>query len=467
MEARRNISVWDLLRLSNTGTGPYWHKLEAMHRRLSGSRLTGAGLEFGIIACGQLATVAGSILGVRILIELVTPQTYGEVALAQTAVTLAQIALLGPIGNGISRHYSTAQHVGELRRFGRAALQVTVAVAALYVTISSLLLWVLAKTGKSYLVPVATIAVLVGLTSGCNTIVNGFQNAARKRTTVAIHQTTSVWSRYIFACLGVRIFAATSVVVLLAQALSGALVLVSQAIHVRSLAKSWGAPARKLQDQHWASRIFTYGTTFVPWGLAEFTRNASERWSLQLYTSTHTVGIYAVMYQFAYYPLVLVGDMASQFLAPIVFQRVGDSTNPESVRLMYRRLWALTACTLGLSGTIAFGCWLFGQTIIDAVIDTRYSAPVSLWAGLLGSAGILVSSRFISMTFHAHLKTHVLILPRVSIEALGAALSIVGARAWGLSGLVLAGVIYSGVLLLMLTVLSVRNYNRTYEVNGV
>jgi O-antigen/teichoic acid export membrane protein len=52
------------------------------------------------IVTGQVATIAGSLVGVRILTGLMTSRQYGELALGMTIATLVNQVILGPLGNG-------------------------------------------------------------------------------------------------------------------------------------------------------------------------------------------------------------------------------------------------------------------------------------------------------------------------------------------------------------------------------
>ena len=66
------------------------------------------------IVLGQVMAVLGSLVGVRLLTELLDPAAYGELALGMTLATLVNQTVLGPLGNGVTRFYSPAVEQGDL-----------------------------------------------------------------------------------------------------------------------------------------------------------------------------------------------------------------------------------------------------------------------------------------------------------------------------------------------------------------
>ncbi len=58
------------------------------------------------VTIGQAAAVAGALVGVRLLAELMEPAAYGELALGMTVATLVNQVVLAPLGNGATRYYA-------------------------------------------------------------------------------------------------------------------------------------------------------------------------------------------------------------------------------------------------------------------------------------------------------------------------------------------------------------------------
>ena len=73
------------------------------------------------IVLGQLMMIAGSLVGVRLLTELLSPDAYGQLALGMTIATLVNQIVLGPLGGGIIRFYAHAVESSDLAGYFNAA----------------------------------------------------------------------------------------------------------------------------------------------------------------------------------------------------------------------------------------------------------------------------------------------------------------------------------------------------------
>jgi len=73
------------------------------------------------IVLGQVMMVTGSLVGVRLLTELLSPSSYGELALGMTIATLVNQTILGPLGGGVTRFYAPAIEYGDLSGYLNAA----------------------------------------------------------------------------------------------------------------------------------------------------------------------------------------------------------------------------------------------------------------------------------------------------------------------------------------------------------
>ena len=51
------------------------------------------------VGTGQVAVVVGSLVGIRLLTESLSPTAYGELALAMTIMTMANYLAMGPLAN--------------------------------------------------------------------------------------------------------------------------------------------------------------------------------------------------------------------------------------------------------------------------------------------------------------------------------------------------------------------------------
>ena len=307
---------------------------------------------FGV-AWGQIAAAVGGICGVRILTGLLRPDAYGELALALTLSTLAQLVLLAPISASGLRFLATSRESDEtdlfLEAIGLLFVCATVVVVALGV-VSGVLVWRLAAKW----LPLLGAALLLSWVAGANTILDAIQNAARERNVVAWHQALGQWLRALLPLGLAAVYVAGSSMAMWAYCLAAALVFVSQLTlfwrtilsRVRWTAWNWSAVRRKV------AQLWGYSWPFATWGLFTWAQSSSDRWALEAFRQKADIGVYQVLYQVGYSPIVLITGFVTVVLGPILFARVGNA-GPADLNRAWRVLKRIIAASL--AGTL-FAC---------------------------------------------------------------------------------------------------------------
>src|SRR5487761_2007045 len=189
--------------------------------------------EFTWVAIGQLAAVAGGLAGVRLLTSVLSPASYGELALGMTAAMLMQQVAIGPVAGALLRFFAPALEARQLRGYlgGAWALlaQATLPLSAI-ATVAALGLWL---GGAGRWIGLTLGAFLFSLLSGFGSALDGVQNAARQRAVVAWHQGLGQWLRFLVALALIGALGATSGAAMLGYALASGVVLISQIVFLR------------------------------------------------------------------------------------------------------------------------------------------------------------------------------------------------------------------------------------------
>ncbi|MCC6206727.1 MAG: oligosaccharide flippase family protein, partial [Gammaproteobacteria bacterium] len=187
------------------------------------------------IVTGQIAAIVGALVGVRILTELLEPTAYGELALGMTIATLVNQTILGPISQGASRFYAPAMEQGDIPGY----LQVVKRLVTLAAGVTFMLILVaaigLVVAGKYDWLAITVAAFVFAILGGCNSVLNGIQNAARQRSVVAIHQGMIAWARFLIAAGLIVLLGASSANAMYGYVLATLLVLGSQALFIRRI----------------------------------------------------------------------------------------------------------------------------------------------------------------------------------------------------------------------------------------
>ena len=159
---------------------------------------------------GQALAVLGSLVGVRLLTELLDPAAYGELALGMTVAALVNQTIFGPLGNGVTRFYAPAVEKGDLGSYLNAVRRSVLSSTGIVIIMTLLTVAGLLITRRTEWIAIATAAFIFAILSGYNSIISGIQNAARQRSIVALHQGMESWARYLVAAGLIVLLGATS-----------------------------------------------------------------------------------------------------------------------------------------------------------------------------------------------------------------------------------------------------------------
>lgn len=415
--------------------------------------------EGGWILLGQGAAVAGSLFGVRLITGLLSPAGYGELALGMTVATLVNQALLGPLGNGVTRFFAPAQERGQLLPYVSSVYRLT-GVATLFVVGLALVAAVgMVMTGEVHWIGMTVVASMFALFSGYNSILSGMQNAGRQRSVVALHQGIEPWARFSVAALMISLIAATSTSAMLGFSVAALAVLCSQWIFFRRIV---GRELIEVQTPaQWRGQIWHFSWPIALFGIFSWVQLSSDRWALGLFAGTSEVGKYAVLNQLGYYPVSLLSGMAMQLLIPILYQRAGDASDDArnmAVRVLsYRVTYGTIALTF-----IASAIALVAHKQIFALLAAKEYRSVSYLLPLMVmSGGIFAAAQSVAAQLMSQMKTRDMILPKIATSLLGVACNYAGAYLYGTPGVVMAVLIFSVSYLIWMALLSHQHRPKT------
>jgi len=429
--------------------------------RITSERFRRVGREAVLVSLGQAAAIIGSLFGVRLLTGLLSPKVYGELALAMTASTLVSQVILGPISTGAMRFYGVAKDAGNFRDYLAAvcnlAFKATGTLLFVVVIVVGLVL-----TWQANWVLLGVMALVFALISGFNSVLSGIQNAARQRTVVAFHQGLETWLRFLIAAGLILWIGARSNVALLGYVLAVLIVFVSQLAFFKRFvctAEAHNPQGAKAKTQ-WEKQIFNYSWPFAFWGVFTWVQMATDRWSLQLLGSGHDVGLYAALYQIGYYPISIAAGLVVQFVAPIMFQRAGDAENMQKMKHVYELNWYLIYIALGLT---AFGfviAFLFHDFIFRVFVAAEYWSVAYLLPWMVLAGGLFASGQTAVLNLLSFRETRPLILPKVVTATIGVGLNYLGAAMFGIPGVVAACIVFGGVYLVWILILTVFKHKQ-------
>jgi O-antigen/teichoic acid export membrane protein len=220
------------------------------------------------------------------------------------------------------------------------------------------------------------------------------------------------------------------------------------------------APDTKALRKTWRRRMTSYSRPLALWGAFEWAHFSSDRWLLGLFGSTEQVGLYAVLFQIAWYPIALVLEALVQFVRPAIFASSGLGSNPEGLVRGKRLVDVLVFGTVVFTVAVALIATQLGDAMVTILASPDYreiSGPLPL---MLLASGLFAASRAAAVGLGALEETKRLVLPKVFCSIVSVVLTALGAWRYGVTGVVMANLCYAVLLLIWTYCLMRRSYSR-------
>jgi O-antigen/teichoic acid export membrane protein len=415
--------------------------------------------EVGWLAAGQAASVVASLVGIRLVTELVNPSVYGEAAIALTISALASQTLLAPLGSTAARYFVIATEERSTAAFFRAMKRL-LTFASLTATGGGgvLSIAVAVAFGERWLLT-SMAAIALAIVSGWANVLDAFQNAARQRAVVAWHQALGQVMRPLAVIGLVTLLGVSPAAVVGGQFVAAGAVLASQLLF---FAARFGRQAKLPQA---ASRQFeremrAYAIPFGTWSVFTWLQSSADRWALQVFASSHDVGIYAVVFGLSMFPMTLAGRIIVQVAAPILFQRAGPGITPGRVRQAFVLTVAL-ATLMGVA-TVAGSTMavLLHKYVFQILVAAPFRAESSLLPLGIAAAGLYNVAQILSLIPQHVQDSRSLIAPMVGSALIGTCLAFAGGWLAGVQGVFVSEVGFAIVYLIWVSLVCVKIVHR-------
>lgn len=405
------------------------------------SRLRRLAKEGGWIIIGQIATVAGSLVLVRVLTEYLSPSQYGQLALGLTVAGLVNQVVMGGLGSGISRFYSIAAEKQDLAGYLKASGRLMAYATGVVLLIGFALMAGLWSLGYGQWLGLAAAALIFSVLGGYNGALSGIQNAARQRAIVAFHGGLDAWLKIGLALAVMYWLGHSATAVVIGYACSFILITFSQLIFLRRTISAEND--KPPMDHQWLRQMWLYSIPLNTWGMFTWMQLASDRWALQTYASTTAVGQYAVLFQLGYTPIAIATGLMMNFLGPILYQRSGDATDTVRNANVHRLSWQMTQIALlvtliGFTLTFALHDWLFRWLVAAQYRESSYLLP---WVMLGG--GLFAAGQTLALKLMSEMNTSAMTSPKITTALAGTLFNVIGAALAGINGVVAALIIFS------------------------
>lgn len=395
------------------------------------------------IVAGQIITVMGALVLVRVLTEYLEPAQYGQLALGLTVAGLVNQVVMGGVTAGIGRFYSIAVEKNGLHGYLDASRRLMGYATAVVVAIALVLMAGLYWYDYSQWMGLIAAAFVLSVLSGYNSSLRSIQNAARQRAVVAFHGGIDAWLKILLA-VGVMLWlGSSSTMVVLGYALSSLLVTGSQLLFLRRLIHPQvGNPQ---VATNWGPQIWAYSWPFSVFGIFTWVQQVSDRWALQTFASAEDVGLYAVVFQLGYAPVGLATGMAMTFLGPILYQRSGSASDNLRNTSVHHIAWHITFAGLLVTAFAFLFTFTLHEWIFQLLVAPQYYAVSYLLPWMVLAGGIFAAGQMLALKLMSEMKPAAMTVAKIVTAILGAVLNIYGASQFGLHGVMAALLVFSGI----------------------
>lgn len=409
------------------------------------------------IVIGQIASVLGSLVLVRVLTEYLEPMEYGQLALGLTIATLVNQVAMGGVTAGIGRFYSIAAEKGDLWGYFRASRRLMCYATLAVSVIAVIVITGLSVAGESRWLGLAAAVLVFSVLSGFNASLSAIQNAARQRAIVALHSGMDAWLK-IGLAVGVMLWLGSSnVAVVVGYTISALLVTGSQLFFLKRLLQRNGSTNHSENNENWAWQMWLFSWPMMASGLFNWGYYASQRWALELFVSTAEVGKFYALTQIAYTPIALAGSLFLSFMTPILYSRAGDPRNHDRVTHVRALVFKMSGMGIGATLLLASITMLAHETIFSLLVAEQYREYSSFMPIVVLAAMLLQVSITMGLSISMQNKTKLFLSVNVIGNSIISMSNFYLTCHYGVNGLILSMIAGAILHLVWMTTLVLRS----------
>lgn len=344
------------------------------------------------VFAGQISTVIGALVLVRVLTEHLDPSQYGQLALGMTIAALVSQVGMGGVINAIGRFYSISIEKNDLIGYIKACNRLMSYALIGTILIAMIIMGGLLLAGQVQWIGLATAILIFSILTGYNSAIGGIQNAARKRDIVAMHSGMEAWLK-IGLTLGVIFWIGSSITaVVLGYALSALFVTVSQLFFLQNLLRKQSSNSLSSSSEDWCRKMLLFAWPMMAGGLFNWGYYASQRWALELFVSSDDVGKFYALTQVAYSPISIAGGLFMSMMVPILYSRAADPDNQQIITNVKLIVFKLAKFGLIATFALAIISYFLHEEIFKIFVGEKYIGVSPYMPIVVISAGVLQSS---------------------------------------------------------------------------
>ncbi|MBZ5639681.1 MAG: lipopolysaccharide biosynthesis protein [Acidobacteriia bacterium] len=270
-----------------------------------------------------MASSLGRLVGIRLVTGLVSPETFGLIALLQGLTALGNNLFCNPLLQVTLRFYPEALREGRvnaLRRLVGRLLRGSTLLVATAIMVGGTFWSALGLTVAQ--VPAFLAVVVLLALDVWRSFETCLQNAARDQKDQALWGTMDAWARPLAAVAVVLLFAPSATSVLVGYAVGCAAV---NLVFRRTVVVGTDA-SKGPESEPWIARMrglaIRYAAPLVPLAVLTWVMTLADRYFIAGIAGIREAGLYAAVYGLAAQPFIMLSGIGMFTLRPVLFHAV-------------------------------------------------------------------------------------------------------------------------------------------------
>lgn len=346
------------------------------------------------VAFGQITAALGTLVGIRLLTELLPPDVFGSVVLVTGIAALALALASGPLMQAVLRYYpdyAKSNMAPALRKtVTRLLLHSTFWIGVICFGGWAIYNWIV---GSAPWLGVFVVALLAADVARALEVT--LFNASRRQRPVALWSAADAWGRPIAALLAVLVAGASVSAVLAGYVAASLLTLV---VFLRVVARegvestdesiAQNRETTSGQEQPLSLALIHYALPLAPLGLVGWISGQADRYLIAGMIGLDQAGVYAATYGIVSRAFLLAGSTVEQTIRPVYYQAVSDDDSAKSSAIL--RGWAGLTTAVSAIGVAVFA--LFHHEISNLLLAEPYRSGSTLMPWIAAGYGLLLIS---------------------------------------------------------------------------
>lgn len=396
--------------------------------------------EFLWISAGQLMNVVGILLFLKIAASSVNPEEYGEFTIAFTVATIVNQIYTGGVIAAIFRYYSIAQSANKLKNFTVSLVKISKN------TIKKTAIWILPISigmhywGETKLIPLVLAMFLYALIQFIIGLMTSIYNAARERKIPSKTQIIEPIARIVIFTLIAKYSEVSSLSIGVTYVLSSTIAACYQLCKIKKYLSFQKIDSK---ENNLEKEINNFSRPFIIWGIFSSIHQISDRYALSYYAGDSSVGEYGFMYQLGYGPVVLATNVIVNYISPMIYKNMGHSLKENEDKIVKKQAQKASGLIIAITGAATIFTYVFTKEILLLLGSAEYISNSHLLPILILSAGVFSASQVLAVNILGSLEPKKIRDVKIYTGVLGVAMNIIGAKCFGIDGVVYSGLLYS------------------------